>query len=193
MRIPFLCATLLIGIVFVTGAAAGRMSAQTASHRIILESPTVKPGQAVPRQHTSQGADTSPALTWRDLPLNTKQIVVALEDGDTHAGEVPFLQWMVYGIPAAAKGLPQGLPSGEVLQEPGDLQGAFQARTRFDVTEYRGPQPPLGELHHYRFVVYALDDKLVLEQGLFANRVLDAIKGHIIGEGAIAATYKQTP
>ena len=191
MRILFFCANVLIGVV-VTGAAAGRVLAQTGSHHVILESPTLKPGQPVPRQHTAQGANVSPALTWRDLPVNTAQLVVALEDRDEPM-DVPFFQWLVYGIPATAKGLPEGLPEAQVLHEPADIQGAFQARTRYDVTMYRGPEPRVGQLHHYRFVVYALDAKLVLQRGLFANSVLDAIKGHIIGEGEIAATYQRTP
>jgi Raf kinase inhibitor-like YbhB/YbcL family protein len=148
----------------------------------------------MPRQHTTQGANLSPALTWQGLPPNTKQIAVALEDRDMHyPTDAVFLQWMVYGIPASAKGLPQGLPTGEILRAPNDIRGAFQARTRYDVVGYRGPEPPLGELHHYRFIVYALDTKLALRQGLFANAVLDAMTPHIIGEGEIAATYQRMP
>jgi hypothetical protein len=148
----------------------------------------------VPRAHTAQGANRSPALTWRNLPPNTKQLAVSLDDRDTHyPGETVFLQWMVYRIPATARGLPASLPEAEILETPADIRGALQARTHFDVTGYRGPEPLVGERHHYRFVVYALDAALALKPGLLANAVLDAIKPHIIGQGEIAATYQRTP
>ena len=178
----------------VIGPATLRSLAWAAPHHIILESPTLKPGQLIPRQHTTQGTNTSPALIWRGLPSNTKQIAVTLEDHDTHfPTDTVFLQWMVYGIPSTAKGLPQGLPIGEIVQAPADIRGAFQALTHFDEPGYRGPQPPVGELHHYRFTVYALDEELVWQPGLFANHVLDAIRPHVVGEGEIAATYQRTP
>src|SRR5260221_560483 len=101
--------------------------------------------------------------------------------------------WMVYGIPAAVTGLPQGLPPVHILQTPRDLRGAVQARTHFDVPGYRGPEPRVGELHHYRFIVYALNTKLVFDDEPSANRVLDTLTPHIIGESEIAVTYQQTP
>jgi Raf kinase inhibitor-like YbhB/YbcL family protein len=163
-------------------------------HRIVLQSPTLTSGQPMPRQHTTQGSDLSPALTWRSLPPDTKEIAVALEDQDTHYGNEPaFLQWLVYGIPANARGLPQGLPATQVLQDPPDIQGARQARTHFDITGYTGPEPPAGELHHYHFRVYALDAQLAMNPGLPASTVLAALQPHIIGEGEIAVTYQRTP
>jgi Raf kinase inhibitor-like YbhB/YbcL family protein len=177
-----------------SASIAGGLQVQTIPHQVILDSPTLMPGQLAPRQHTAQGADLSPALRWRGLPPNTRQIAVALEDRDTHfPNDEVFLQWMVYGIPATAQGLPGGLPETEVLQLPPDIRGAFQARTHYDVAGYRGPEPPVGELHHYRFIVYALDMKLPLGPGLSANTVFEALKGHIIGEGEISVTYRRTP
>ena len=168
--------------------------ARPSRHAIVLTSPTIQPNRPVPRQHTTQGADTSPALAWSNLPPNTKEIVVALEDGDANVlGDRPFFQWMVYGIPSTAKGLPAKLGDAPRLMNPPGIRTACQARTRYDITAYRGPQPPAGELHHYRYVVYALDRKLDLQPGLFANSVMEAISKHIIGEGEIRATYKRTP
>ena len=171
------------------------MGLQSAPHRIVLESPTLKPGEPVPRQHTADGINQSPALTWRDLPPNTKQLVVTLEDRDTfEPNQVPFLQWVVHSIPAGARGLPEGLPQVPVITAPPDLIGATQVRTAFDVTGYRGPQPLAGEKpHRYRFIVYALDAEIDFIPDISANAVLEAIKGHVIGPGEIAATYERNP
>jgi Raf kinase inhibitor-like YbhB/YbcL family protein len=166
---------------------------QSAPHRIVLESPTLKPGARVPRQHTAAGENVSPELAWRQLPPNTKQLVVMCEDRDTFVpNQVPFLHWVVHSIPPAAMGLPEGMPHVPVITAPPDLIGAVQTRTAFDVTGYRGPQPLVGEKPHtYRFVVYALDAELTLDHDAAANAVLDAIRPHVIGEGEIIATFSR--
>jgi Raf kinase inhibitor-like YbhB/YbcL family protein len=147
----------------------------------------------VPRQHTADGANQSPALTWSGLPPNTKQLVLTLEDDDTFVpNQVPFFQWVVHSIPPTAKGLPEGMPHVPVITAPADLIGAVQVRTAFDVTGYRGPQPLAGEKpHRYRFIVYALDAEIDFIPDISANAVLEAIKGHVIGKGEIAATYER--
>jgi len=42
-----------------------------------------------------------------------------------------------------------------------------------------------------QFVVYALDAELRLPPGLTRAQQLDAIKGHVIGQGAIAPIYER--
>jgi len=160
---------------------------------IILTSPTVKPGQPIPRLHTAQGANTSPALAWGPLPTGTKELVVALEHTDsTYPLDPVFFCWMVYNIPATVKGLPAKLPAHERLMSPPGLDGVYQAGTRYDVYGYRGPEPPVGKAHRYRFVVYALNASRRLKPSMFANSVLAAIQPHIIGEGELRATFTRT-
>src|SRR5205814_787082 len=103
----------------------------------------------------------------------------------------PFFHWVVYKIPPTAMGIVAGVPFLEVIPAPDDIAGAYQAYTAFSFAGYRGPQPPPGELHHYRFLVYALDADLDLKRGMFANAVFDAVQSHIIGEGEIATTYER--
>ncbi len=160
---------------------------------ITLTSPTIKAGQPMPRPHTSQGANTSPALAWGPLPAGTKELVVALEHTDsTYPLDTTFLCWLVYNIPATVRGLPAKLPAHERLMSPPSLDGVYQAGTRYDVYGYRGPEPPPGPAHRYRFVVYALKSTLKLKPSMFANTVLAAIQPHIIGEGELRATYTRT-
>ena len=65
-----------------------------------------------------------------------------------------------YKIPAAAKGLPEGLPIDEATARqramPADLAGAVQGTSGFRRAIYRGPAPPPGKVHYYRFVVQKL-------------------------------------
>jgi hypothetical protein len=148
----------------------------------------------VPREHTADGRNTSPEVTWRQLPAATKQLVVSFQDDDEIVPppfKPPVLHWVVYNIPPDAKELPAGLPFAELLTAPPDLVGATQAYTAFSYPGYRGPQPPPGELHHYRLIVFALGRDLRLKPGLFANAVLDALGSDVIGKGELAVTYRR--
>ena len=58
---------------------------------------------------------------------------------------------------------------------------------------YRGPAPPPGKPHHYHFVVYALDVALDLRPNLTRPELLEAIKGHVIGQGEIVPIYERKP
>jgi hypothetical protein len=161
---------------------------------IVVSSPTLRVGQPMPREHTADGRNTSPAVMWRGAPGATKQLVVSFQDDDEMVPpplKPPFLHWVVYNIPPEAKELPAGIPFAELLTAPPDLVGAAQAYTAFSYPGYRGPQPPPGDLHHYRLTVFALDRDLMLKTGLFANAVLDALADDVIGKGELAVTYRR--
>ena len=98
---------------------------------------------------------------------------------------------MVYKIPAAAKGLPEGLPIDPAAAMPAEIAGAIQGVSGFRRPIYRGPAPPPGKPHHYHFVVYALDAALDLKPGLNRAELLAAIQGHIIGLGELVAIYER--
>ncbi len=57
-------------------------------------------------------------------------------------------------------------------------------------TGYMGPCPPSGT-HRYSFKVYALDEKLNLPAGETKDRLLEAIEGHILGQGRLMGRYKR--
>jgi Raf kinase inhibitor-like YbhB/YbcL family protein len=165
-------------------------SAQSQPRSVTVKSPALEPGRPMPRQYTADGQNISPPLTWMDVPSTAKQLVVTCQDDDEVVPlQSPFLHWVVYNMPATARGLPEGVPWAEVMTEPPNVAGAFQAYTAFSYPGYRGPQPLPGQLHHYRFTVYAIDTDLQWKPSLFANAVLTAIKGHVIGQGEIAVTY----
>ena len=69
----------------------------------------------------------------------------------------PWVHWVIYKIPATAKGLPEGLPIDPEVPMPADIKGAVQGLNGWKRAIYRGPAPPAGKPHGYHFVVYALD------------------------------------
>jgi Raf kinase inhibitor-like YbhB/YbcL family protein len=178
-----------IGIVAVFAAAA---PAQTPS-RIEVSSPTLKEGETIPRQYTPDGRNDSPPLAWSSVPASAKSLAVVCEDPDA-GNPPPFVHWVIYNIPAGAKGLPEALPIDPAAKMPSDLAGAVQGTNGFRRTIYRGPAPPPGKPHHYHFVVYALDAPVQAKAGqppLARAELMEAIKGHVVGQGELVAVYER--
>jgi Raf kinase inhibitor-like YbhB/YbcL family protein len=157
-----------------------------------VTSPTLKANETMPRDHTADGRNVSPALEWSGAPAGTKQLALVLDDPDV---PMPggFVHWVVYKIPAAAKGLPAELPMDPALTAPADIAGTIQGMSGFRRAGYRGPAPPAGKPHHYTFTVFALDADLPLEPGLNRAQLMEAIKGHIIGQSSLVAIYERFP
>lgn len=178
----------------VIALSSGAAAAQTPA-TITVTSPTLKANEVVPIDHTADGKNVSPALMWSGAPANTKQFALIYDDPDVAFGNPPqsFVHWVVYKIPGTAKGLPAELPMDPVLTAPADIAGTIQGLSGFKRTGYRGPAPPPGKPHHYTWTVYALDAELPLEQGLNRNQLLEAMKGHIIGQGSLVAIYERKP
>ena len=162
---------------------------------ITVTSPTLKANEVVPIDHTADGKNLSPALAWSGAPANTKQFALIYDDPDVAFGNPPqsFVHWVVYKIPGTPKGLPADLPMDAVLTAPADIAGSIQGLSGFKRTGYRGPAPPPGKPHHYTWTVYALDAELPLTEGLNRNQLLEAMNGHIIGQGALVAIYERKP
>ena len=51
----------------------------------------------------------SPPLTWSNVPAGTREFALVLEDPDA-GNPPPFVHWVIYNIPATAKGLPENVP-----------------------------------------------------------------------------------
>jgi len=165
-----------------------RVAAQD-STKIVVSSPVLQEGQPMPKDYTADGRNVSPPLTWSNLPAGTKELALICEDPVAPTPQ-PFVHWVVYKIPATAKGLPEGLPIDETMSMPADLAGTIQGISGFRRPIWRGPAPPKpGVTHKYHFIVYALDAALDLKPGLNKTQLLEAIKGHIIGQGELVATY----
>jgi Raf kinase inhibitor-like YbhB/YbcL family protein len=156
-----------------------------------LTSSAFTQGHPIPKKYTGEGADVSPPLSWSDLPEGTKELALICDDPDAPTAE-PWVHWVIYKIPATAKGLPEGVPRKPRLKEPA---GALQGKNSWPGGEnvgYRGPMPPPGHgVHHYYFKLYALDSHVALEPGADKKTVLNAIRERILAEGVLMGTYQR--
>ncbi len=181
-----LAPALVSGLVLVSAGATGQPPADD----ILLESATMTSGQTMPRLYTPDGRNLSPPITWHNLPANTRAIAIVC--ADFGAGmPPPWVHWIIYNIPATAKGLPAGLPILPETPLPDELSGAIQGLNGWRRPYYRGPAPPVGTPHIYHFTIYALDEDLDLEPGRDRDELLRAMDGHIIGQGELAPIYQR--
>lgn len=138
---------------------------------------------AIPKRHTGEGEDVSPALSWAGAPDGTKAFAVICHDPDAplvKPGNYGFVHWVLYNLPGSLSGLEEG--SGEGTAGVND----------FGNTGYGGPMPPDGHgVHHYFFWVIALDDDLGLEPGLTMWQFLEKAEPHILGMNRIVGTYER--
>lgn len=171
-------------------ALALQVTAQTPPQKIAVESPALKHDQPMPKDYTPDGRNVSPPLTWTNVPAGTREFALILEDPDA-GNPPPYVHWIIYKIPGTAKGLPENIPIDPAAPMPTEIAGALQGVNGFRRNVYRGPAPPPGRPHHYHFIVYALDAPLNVKGGLSRAELLEAMKGHVIGQGEIVPTYER--
>jgi Raf kinase inhibitor-like YbhB/YbcL family protein len=137
------------------------------------------------------GEGTSPAITWANVPAGTQSFVLNMHDMDVVRNKTSDDQahWVVWNIPAAATGLPEGVPKGS--QRP---DGSYQVSATGPM--YRGPGAGAnGPHHHYTFELFALDTKLDVQPAAdaFDTRasVLKAMQGHILGKAVYGGLFRR--
>jgi Raf kinase inhibitor-like YbhB/YbcL family protein len=63
-------------------------------------------GDEIPRRHTCEGEDVSPALSWSDPPAGTRALALIVDDPDAPVGT--FTHWLAWNIEPGAGGLGEG-------------------------------------------------------------------------------------
>ncbi|MDX1650319.1 MAG: YbhB/YbcL family Raf kinase inhibitor-like protein [Myxococcota bacterium] len=149
-----------------------------------LTSTAFQTGGAIPKKHTGEGEDVSPALAWSDVPEGAKSFAVICHDPDAplvKPGTYGFVHWVLYGIPGDARELPEG------------VKEHVQGRNDFDAEGYGGPMPPEGHgVHHYFFWLLALDAAPDLPKGLTMWELLEKVEPNLIGMNRLVGTYQRS-
>jgi Raf kinase inhibitor-like YbhB/YbcL family protein len=148
-----------------------------------LVSTAFEEGGMIPRKHTCDGADVSPALAWGSAPPGARSFALICDDPDAPMGT--WVHWVIFNLPGDARALPEGVAAMDELEN-----GATQGVNDFEKIGYGGPCPPHGT-HRYFFKLYALDGKLNLDGRVTKERLLKAMEGHILGEARLMGKYKR--
>ncbi len=149
-----------------------------------LSSSAFENNATIPKKYSGDGPDVSPPLQWTDPPAGTKSFALIGDDPDAPVGT--WVHWVVYAIPADARGLPEAVPTKEELDN-----GAKQGTNDFHKIGYGGPAPPRGAYHRYFFKLYALDTELALGPGATKRELLKAMKGHVLAEVELVGRYRR--
>jgi len=152
---------------------------------IKLTSSAFAEGEVIPKEHTGEGKDSSPALKWTGVPEGTKGLALICDDPDAPVGD--WVHWVIYAIPAGTTELPEGVPTDKAL-----ASGAKQGTNDFKKIGYGGPMPPKGHgPHRYFFKLYALDSELALELGATKKGLLAAMEGHLLAQAQLMGKYER--
>jgi Raf kinase inhibitor-like YbhB/YbcL family protein len=141
-----------------------------------ITSTAFQPGEPIPAKHSLDGGNTSPPLTFSEVPVEAKSLALTVEDPDAPTGT--FTHWIIYNFSPATLQIMEG-------QTP---DTARQAKNDFGNKRYDGPKPPNGT-HHYHFKLFALD--LMLD-GVINNRadLYGAMEGHVLDSAELVGTYE---
>jgi Raf kinase inhibitor-like YbhB/YbcL family protein len=162
------------------GFASAAVAASALAATFALSSPKLNPDGSIPKDYTCDGKGASLPLAWTEPPAGTRSLALVVDDPD--APKPPFVHWLVYDIPARARGVDEG-------KTP---DGARQGTNSASRAAWAPPCPPNGT-HHYVFTLYALDATIDAKSA-DEPALLRAMKGHVLGEAKMTATYaKQKP
>ena len=148
-----------------------------------VESTAFTPNGAIPKRHSAEGEDLSPALSWKDVPAGTQGFAVICHDPDAPLvkdGSYGYVHWLLYNLPAYVTSLEEGTKTGTAGINDGGAIG------------YGGPMPPEGHgTHQYYFWVLALDTQTELPEGLTQPELLNKLEPHILGMSRLVGTYRR--
>ncbi|HEY3128665.1 MAG TPA: YbhB/YbcL family Raf kinase inhibitor-like protein [Acidobacteriota bacterium] len=149
-----------------------------------IKSSAFENNQPIPKKYTCEGSDVSPPLTWSNPPQGTKGFALIADDPDAPMGT--WVHWVLYDLPSGTHELREGIPAHETLPS-----GGVQGLNDFKKIGYGGPCPPPGKPHRYFFKLYALNGKTDLKPRATKQQLLDAMKGHVLGEAQLVGTFKR--
>ena len=146
---------------------------------------------------TCEGTDSSPQLTWTEVPPDTQSIAIVTEDLDAEEGA--FAHWLMWGLPPDTTEMAGGLS-----RSPDIPRGSVEGTNGYGIFGWKGPCPPPRIImfggsqtaqntgtatHRYVLSVYALDTDLLQQSNATRDEVLRALDGHILASGNLELKY----
>ncbi len=133
---------------------------------------------------------------WSGAPANTKQFALIYDDPDVAFGNPPqsFVHWVVYKIPGTAKGPACGAADGRGADGAAPTSPARSRACR------ASSAPAIAvprRLRESRITTRGRSTRSTRNcrssEGLNRNQLMEAMKGHIIGQGSLVAIYERKP
>jgi phosphatidylethanolamine-binding protein (PEBP) family uncharacterized protein len=155
-----------------------------APNDIAVTSMAFEHGGALPATSAGKGVgeDRSPQLSWGDIPPQTQQLVLIIDDVD-----VPLPRPLLHTVAVIEPGV-RNVDAGEL--KPG-TDGLHFIPGSLGHRGYAGPRPIPGHgPHRYRFLVFALDEP-VAQSVTKAKALRKQMAGHVLARGVLTGTYER--
>ena len=128
------------------------------------------------------GGNQSPQLSWTGAPEGTAAFAILVHDADAPTGS-GWWHWQLVNIPKNVTSLPAGSMAPA---------GSQQMNNDYGVKGFGGACPPSKHgVHHYKFTVYALSQKLELPENASGALTGYMVNAHALGSSTIEALYKR--
>jgi Raf kinase inhibitor-like YbhB/YbcL family protein len=174
-------------------APAGGRGAAPARLVLSVTSTSFPDGGEVPMKNAGRGENKTPVFEfhWSTGPtpgsapdgLQTYAVILHDVENSSNKTTADTLHWTAFNIPGTAKGIPEGLGTGDLADGTRNGPGIMAGRGG-NPPGYFGPGAGVGPIHHYVFEFYALDAKLDLPATATRDELMKAMDGHIIGKAA---------
>lgn len=133
-------------------------------------------------------------FSWEGAPEGTKSYAAVFIDYDNVVGEgIIWIHWLAANIPAEYEGLEENASRTDKNIVQGKHSWALDPEIGMDendpVSYYYGGPAPEDRPHEYELQLFALSEKLELENGYYYNEFLKAIRGKVLGVAAIRGVY----
>jgi hypothetical protein len=173
---------LIICFAFNANCESKKKSAAASGSSLTLTSPSFADGATIPKAYTCNGGNYSPALQWANAPEGTKSFAIIIDDLDAPLNV--FAHWVLFNLPPNLTSLSEKISPNGALPE-----GALEGVNGFGKIGYGGPCPPPGKPHRYFFKLYALDTMVREKSGITKEKLVQAMKGHILAEVNIMGMF----
>ena len=132
----------------------------------------------IPSEYTCDGKNLAPVLNISDVPKDTAELALIVEDPDAPRGT--WTHWILFNLP----------PNALQIDARNLPKGTKQGITDFGTIGWGGPCPPNGQ-HRYFFRLFALHEKINLPQGATKKQLEDAMQGQLIEEADLIGLYQR--
>lgn len=147
--------------------------------QLVLSSPVVADGGALPTEFTGDGAGVSPPLAWRGAPAGTKSFAVVMDH--LAPGNELKCYWTLWNLPANVTSLPKN------SRDLGTLGAGFKGQPGYEPPHSQGPGLKTYTIHLY--ALSAAPQLSLPPRSVTRDVLLTAIKDLVLDSAELNVTY----
>ncbi len=163
-----------------------------AAAEFVLNMPWEEGGPIDPR-YTCDGADIQPGFNWFGAPPEAVELALVVVDTDAD----DFVHWVIAGLDPANPFVGENSVPIAAIEGTNDFAGPSSGQAAASSGAdgsigWRGPCPPDGSSHNYRFTLYALGEHIELPTGSSAADLQAAIDATSLSVAQRTGVYPGT-